>query len=173
MRFPHGSRKSRKRPGRIFTPAAASAARTASLSSTTRPKCRPVTGLLAALLKGKKLIPKIDEHCLLALAAQGEFTQAPVEGGRLLDVPHLEGDVVQSNGASFAGCGHGACLEYSPLPYVVAMQRAGNADRPILTERAVILGAAGSSIGAVVIGGIRMGRPLAVVGCVRARANAG
>ena len=42
--LPHGSRKSRKGPGRIATPASERAARTASLLSTTRPKCRPSSG---------------------------------------------------------------------------------------------------------------------------------
>src|SRR5204862_226388 len=44
-RFPQGSRKSRKRPGRISTPAASSARRVASLSSTTRPKWRARSGV--------------------------------------------------------------------------------------------------------------------------------
>jgi hypothetical protein len=74
-----------------------------------------VAGLLAAFLKGKKLITKIDKRCVLALAAQLELEQATVEGEGLLDVSHLERDVVQSNGASFAGLIHGGCLEYRPL----------------------------------------------------------
>jgi hypothetical protein len=73
-----------------------------------------VAGLLAPLLKGKELITKIDEGGILALAAQLEFEQASVEGEGLPDVSDLERDVVHADGASFAGCGHGGCLEYLP-----------------------------------------------------------
>jgi hypothetical protein len=40
IRFLQGSRKSSPRPGRIFTSSRSSARRTASASSTTRPRCR-------------------------------------------------------------------------------------------------------------------------------------
>jgi hypothetical protein len=36
-----------------------------------------VAGLLAAFLKGKKLIAQIDESGVLALAAQREFNRRP------------------------------------------------------------------------------------------------
>ena len=66
-----------------------------------------ITGLLAALLQGEELIAEIDEGRVLALAAQLELEQAPVEGQRLLDVAHLERDVVHADRAGFAGLGHG------------------------------------------------------------------
>jgi hypothetical protein len=55
--------------------------------------CRVPRGLLAAFLKGKKLVAQVDESSVLAPAAQREFEQAPVEGQSLLDVAHLERDV--------------------------------------------------------------------------------
>ena len=85
-----------------------------------------VAGLLAALLKCKKLIAKIDECGVLALAAQREFEQAAVEGKGLLDVAHLERDVVQSDRAGFAGLGHGGCLQMSLVEDVVRFRLPAN-----------------------------------------------
>ena len=96
-----------------------------------------VAGLLAAFLKGKKLIAQIDEGGVLALAAQREFEQAPVEGQSLLDVAHLERDVVQSNSAGFAGLGHGGCLQMSLVENVVPTQLPGNVDIRTTRKRQV------------------------------------
>jgi hypothetical protein len=93
-----------------------------------------IAELLSAFLKGKELITKIDEGGSFALAAQLEFEQATVEGEGLLDVSHLERDVVHADGASLAGCDHGGCLEYLPRRYVVAALLSGNADGPMMTE---------------------------------------
>ena len=94
-----------------------------------QPEVSPiVAGLLAAFLKGKKLIAQIDESGVLALAAQREFKQAAVEGQSLLDVAHLERDVVQSNSAGFAGLGHDGCLQMSVVENVVPTQLPGNVD---------------------------------------------
>ena len=87
-----------------------------------------VAGLLAAFLKGKKLVAQIDEGGVLALAAQREFEQASVEGQSLLDIAHLERDVVQSDSAGFAGLGHGGCLQMSLVENVVPTQLPGNVD---------------------------------------------
>ena len=48
-----------------------------------------VAGLLAAFMKGKKLIAQIDESGMFALAPQCEFEQAAVEGQSLLDFADL------------------------------------------------------------------------------------
>jgi len=87
-----------------------------------------VTGLLAAFLKGKKLIAQIDEGSMLALAAQLEFEQAAIEGQSLLDVADLERDVVQSDSAGFAGLGHGGGLQLSLVGNVVPTQLPGNVE---------------------------------------------
>ena len=55
-----------------------------------QPEVSPVVaGLLAAFLKGKKLIAQIDESGMFALAPQCEFEQAAVEGQSLLDFADL------------------------------------------------------------------------------------
>jgi hypothetical protein len=66
---------------------------------------RVIPGLLTAFLKREKLIAQVDEGGVFALAAQREFEQAAVEGQSLLDITDLKRDVVQSDGASFAGHG--------------------------------------------------------------------
>ena len=87
-----------------------------------------VSGLFAAFLKGKKLITQVDEGGVLAFAAQREFKQASIEGQSLLDVAHLEGDVVQSNSASFVGLRPGGRLQMSLVENVVPAQPPGNVD---------------------------------------------
>ena len=107
------------------------------------PKVTPVvTGLLAAFLKGKKLVAQIDEGGMLALAAQREFEEAPVESQSPLDVAHLERDVVQSDSAGFAGLGHGGCLQMSLVENVVPTQLSGNVE--IRTTRGSVRSAQGA-----------------------------
>ena len=65
---------------------------------------------------------------LPALAAQREFEEPAVEGQSLLDVAHLERDVVQSDSAGFAGLGHDGGLQLSLVENVVPTQLPGNVE---------------------------------------------
>ena len=129
MRLPQGSRKSRKRPGRIWYPRCSQSRPYGFLVIDHQSEVSPiVAGLLAAFLKGKKLIAQIDESGVLALAAQREFKQSAVGGQSLLDVADLERDVVQSDSAGFAGLGHGGCLQMSHVENVVRTRLPANVD---------------------------------------------
>src|SRR5262245_34805539 len=55
-----------------------------------------VCGLPAALLKGDKLIAKVDEGHGVTLAAQFEPEETAIECQRLIDIPHLQCDVVEA-----------------------------------------------------------------------------
>jgi hypothetical protein len=56
-----------------------------------------VRGLPSALLQSDELVPKIDERHGVALAAQLEFEETPVERQRLFDVPDFQCYVVEPN----------------------------------------------------------------------------
>ena len=100
MRFPHGSRKSSPRPGRISTPASSRARRTASLSSTTSPRWRSLVGRLrAALAEREELVAHVDEGHPRRPAAQLELEDPAVERRGLVDVADLERDVVHPDQA--------------------------------------------------------------------------
>ncbi len=97
----HGSRVIEKASGSGAMPACDNAWRTASLSSTTRPKWRRHRESGDGLLKREELVTKVDESRILAPAAQLEIEQAPVEGQRLVDIANFEGDVIEPPGRAF------------------------------------------------------------------------
>src|SRR5262249_58962933 len=53
--------------------------------------------LVLRLHEGDELVAHVDEGLVLALAAQGELEDAAIEGQRLLDVTHLERDVIDAH----------------------------------------------------------------------------
>jgi hypothetical protein len=58
-----------------------------------------VCGLPATLLKRDKLIAKVDEGHGVTFAAQFKPEETTVERQRLIDIPHLQCDVVEANDA--------------------------------------------------------------------------
>jgi hypothetical protein len=72
-----------------------------------------VCGLPAAFLQSEELVPQIDESHGVALAAQLEFEETPVERQRLFDVADFQCYVVESNGARPYVFGHQLLL-YKP-----------------------------------------------------------
>src|SRR5580700_8861737 len=79
-------------------PASRSAARTASLPSTTSPKWRSSAGG-----ERDELVPHVDErHSRACAAAKLELEEAPVPGERVVDVVDLERDVVDADEAGHA-----------------------------------------------------------------------
>src|SRR5262245_54370466 len=72
------SRKSRKRPGNGLIPAAASALRTASLSSTTRPKWRPSSaGCLRPFCSARNWSPRSMKAAVLLLPRSSKSSNRP------------------------------------------------------------------------------------------------
>ena len=93
---------------------AASALRTASLSSTTSPKWRPSSAAcLRPFCSARNWSPRSMNAEVFALAAQLELEQTAVEGQRLLDVADLERNMVETDGARFPCFRHGS-LRQSP-----------------------------------------------------------
>src|SRR5262245_9612474 len=73
-----------------------------------KPEMPPIIRRLPpAFLQSQELIAKIDEGGVFALAAQLELKEAAVERQRLIDVTHLERDVIEANRASLLSFSHG------------------------------------------------------------------
>src|SRR6478735_588197 len=100
MRLPQGSRKSRNGPSIGSTPAAFKAPRAASLSSTTRPKCRPSSAdcLRPAFNAMNWSLRSMKDH-RLALTAQLKAEDATIEFQRFLYITDLQRHVVETDGA--------------------------------------------------------------------------
>src|SRR5262249_12927832 len=84
--------------------------------------------LLAALLQRDELIAQIDEGRGLALAAQLELEQPAIEGQRLLDIAHLERNMIEPDGARFPCFRHGSLRKL--VDYHVAMSRSAANRKP-------------------------------------------
>ena len=103
MRLPSGSRKSRLRPGKGVTPAAASASRTACLSSTTSPKWRASSfPCVRPCISAMNWSPMSTNAPPVHAPAQPHLEELPEERERAVDVLDLERDVVDADQA----CGH-------------------------------------------------------------------
>ena len=104
-------------------PASCIAARTASLSSTTRPKCRaPSCGLWTGT-KRDELIADVDKaHPPAGTTTQLEFEEAPVPAQGLVEVADLERYVVDptSRGIVFSSLRLAHALSIGNWSYAVA-----------------------------------------------------
>ena len=97
-RLPQGSRKSSDPDDCTPIPASCIAARTASLSSTTRPKCRaPSCGCVRPAASAMNWSPRSMKPILLPADPQLELEEAPVPTQRLVEVADLKRYVVDPN----------------------------------------------------------------------------
>src|SRR5262245_66302323 len=76
-----------------------------------------VGSLLAALLQRDELVAEIDERHGLATAAKLEVEQAAIERQRLIDIPDLESDMIETDRARFLCLSH-SCLRF-PVPATI------------------------------------------------------
>jgi hypothetical protein len=70
-----------------------------------------VRGLPTALLKGDKLIAQVDEGHGVTLAAQFKPEETAIECQCLIDIPHLQCDVVEAHDARFCEFNHQSLLK--------------------------------------------------------------
>src|SRR5581483_2397849 len=66
--------------------------------------------LPAAFLQGNELVAQVDEGHRVALAAQFELEEAAIERQRLIDVAHLQRNVIETYGAGLCELGHANLL---------------------------------------------------------------
>jgi hypothetical protein len=109
--LPHGSRKSRKGPGRGSIPRFSQRFADRILVVDHKSKMAPVVSRLGTtFLERQELIAQIDEGGSSALAPQFKVEQSTIEGQSLVDVTDFERYVVETNGTRFFCVIHGALL---------------------------------------------------------------